>query len=439
MLQSPIIHTLLAQETEVKRKLAELSGEYGDRHPRLIGARAELNDLQAKMATEVNKIVQGLRNEVEVARAREAAIRKSLDQLESTLAQSNSAEVQLRALEREANADKAMLESFLARFEETSAQVDVAVNQPDARVISRAVIPNEPSFPPKKVVLVIALMGSTLIGLLLIFVIEQMDSGFHSSEQIEEVTGARVLGLVPLLGDHGGEGKSPANYIVKHPVSMFSESIRSLYTSILTTRIDAPPKKILITSSQPSEGKSSIAICLARSRALAGYKTVLIEADLRRPTFHRVLKTPKMPGLVELMLGKAELADVMVKDEASGALVIPAGSRVPDPTALLASAKMKQLLSDLEREFDTIVLDSPPVMAASDARILGTEVDLSVFVIRWHKTSREVATLGIRQMVEAGGHVGGAVMSLVDPKKHARYGSGDSGYYHSSVRKYYST
>ena len=439
VMQSPIIQSILAQETEVKRKVAELSGEYGERHPRLINARAELADLQAKMAGEVNKIVQGLRNEVEVARAREGALRRGLEQVEGTLAQSNSAEVQLHALQREADADKTMLESFLARFEETSAQMDVAVNQPDARIISRAVVPNEPSFPPKKVVLVIALMGSTLIGLLLIFVIEQMDSGFRSSEQIEEVTGARVIGLVPLLGEWGRDGKSPANYILKHPVSMFSESIRSLYTSILTTRIDAPPKKILITSSQPSEGKSSIDICLARSRALAGYKTVLIEADLRRPTFHRVLKNPKTPGLVELMLGKAELADILYKDEASGAFVIPAGSSVPDPTAILASKKMKQLLEVLDKEFETIVLDSPPVMAASDARILGAEVDLTVFVIRWAKTSREVATLGLRNMVESGGHIGGVVLSLVDPKKHARYGSGDAGYYHSSVRKYYTT
>ena len=439
VLQSPIIQTILAQETEVKRKVAEMSGEYGERHPRLINARAELKDLQAKMSSEVNKIVQGLRNEVGVARAREASLRKSLKQFEGTLAQSNSAEVQLHALQREAEADSAMLESFLARFEETSAQMDVAVNQPDARIISRAVIPNEPSFPPKKVVLVIALMGSALVGLLLIFVIEQMDSGFRSGEQIEEVTGVRVLGLVPLLNEWSRDGKSPGNYILNNPVSLFSESIRSLYTSILTTRIDAPPKKILITSSQPDEGKTSIAICMARSRALAGYKTVLVEADLRRPNIHRILKNPRKPGLVELMLGKAELADVLFKDEASGCYVIPAGGSVPDPTAILASRKMKQLLDVLDKEFETIILDSPPVMAASDARILGTEVDLTVFVVRWAKTSREVVSLGLRQIVESGGHLGGVVLSLVDPKKHARYGAGDSGYYHSAVRKYYTT
>ena len=437
VLQSPIIQALLAQETQVKRKVAELSQEYGDRHPRLIAARAELDDLQGKMAGEVNKVVQALRNEVGVARAREAALSKSLGQMEGSLAQSNSAEVQLHALQREADADKAMLESFLTRFQETSAQMDVAVNQPDARIISRAVIPYEASFPPKKVILVIALMGSTLIGLLLIFVLEQMDSGFRSSEQIEEATGARVLGLVPLLSDWRREGKAPANYILKHPVSMFSESIRSLYTSILTTRIDAPPSKILITSSQPHEGKSSIAVCLARSRALAGYRTVLIETDLRRPSIHRVLNNPRKPGLVELMLGKAELADVLYKDEASGAFVIPAGGSVPDPTAILSSQKMKQLLAALDTQFETVILDSPPVMAASDARILATEVDFTVFVIRWAKTSREVATLGLRQIAESGGRLGGVVLSQVDPKKQARYGSGDAGYYHSTVRKYY--
>ena len=437
VLQSPVIQSLLTQEAEVKRKVAELSGEYGNRHPRLINARAELKDLQAKMSTEVNKIVQGLRNEVGVARAREASLRKALEQFEGRLAQSNNAEVQLHALQREANADNAMLESFLSRYEETSAQMDVAVNQPDARVISEAVIPNEASFPPKKVILIIALMGSTLIGLLLIFVADQMDSGFRSSEQIEEATGVRVLGLVPLLSERSRSGKSPGNYILNNPVSLFSESIRSLYTSILTTRIDSPPKKILITSSQPDEGKTSIAICMARSRALAGYKTVLIETDLRRPVIHKVLKNPRKPGLVELMLGKAELADVMFKDEASGCVVIPAGGSVPDPTAILSSQKMKKLLDILEKEFETIIIDSPPVMAASDARILGADVDLTVFVVRWARTSREVVTLALRQIVDSGGHLGGVVLSQVDPKKHAYYGSGDSGYYHRAVRKYY--
>jgi polysaccharide biosynthesis transport protein len=220
---------------------------------------------------------------------------------------------------------------------------------------------------------------------------------------------------------------------------MFGESIRSLYTSILLAPGEAPPRTLLVTSSQPKEGKTTIALCLGRMRALSGHATVIVEADLRRPSVHRVLGIPRRPGVTELVMGEAKLADVLVKDADSGAYVIPAGKLAPDPTEILASAQMKELLAELARQFELVVVDSPPLVAVADSRLLAPQVDASVMVVRWAKTNRDVVSLAVKQLQESGGHISGVVLSMVDSRKHARYGFADSAYYHGPVRRYYTS
>jgi capsular exopolysaccharide synthesis family protein len=439
VLESLLIQRLREQEAEVERKVAELSVEYGERHPTMINARAEVRDLRNKIQTEVNKIVKGLENEVGVMRVREATLRASLEDMKKRAAKANKASIQLRALEREATANRTLLETFLARFKETSAQEDLNAQTADARIISLAEVPDKPSFPKKRLMIALAFVGSTIIGLMLVFTIEQLDAGFRSGEQIERVTGVPVLGLVPILSGLGRIGTSPETYIVEHPTSAFGESIRTLHTSILLSRVDDPPKSILITSSLPKEGKTVIAACLARLRGKAGQKVVVVDADMRHPNIHRVFGVPLQPGLTELLAGEATFEEVVRKDEATGAHVIAAGRPVPNPPDLLASEQMKRFLGALTKAYDLVVFDSPPVVAVSDARILSNAVDMTVFVVRWADTRREVVGQGLKQIAMSGGHLAGVVLSLVNAKKHARYGYGDSGYYYGRVKKYYTS
>ncbi len=439
VLQSALIQNLREQEAEVERKVAELSGEYGERHPTMINARAEARDLENKIRTEVNKIVKGLENEVNVMRVRETTLRTNLEDMKKRAAHANKASIQLRALEREATANRTLLEAFLSRFKETSAQEDLNAQTPDARIISLAEIPDTPAFPKKRLIIALAFMGSTLIGLMLAFAVEQLDAGFRSGEQIEQATGMPVLGLVPMLTGLDAIGRSPATYILEHPRSAFGESIRTLNTSILLFRVDAPPKTILITSSLPKEGKTMLSVSLARLRGTAGQKVIVIDADIRRPNIHRVFGTALQPGLTELLAGQASLEEVVRKDEATNAHFIPAGRSVPNPSDLLGSEQMKKYIDGLTKIYDLIVFDSPPVLAVSDARILSNAVDMTVFVVRWAHTRREVVNQGLKQIITSGGHLAGVVLSLVDAKKHARYGFADSGYYYGRVKKYYTS
>ena len=432
VLSSPLIQRLREQEAGVERKIAELSTEYGDKHPRMINIRAEMGDLKGKIAAEVNKIVQNLRNEVSVVRAREKSLQASLQQLEQRVAELNTSEVQLRALQREANANRDLYETFLARFKETSTQEDM--QRTDSRIIGRADIPIEPSFPKKRLILALVLVGSIFLGIVLAFAIEQLDHGFRSMEQVEHLTGIASIGLVPTIAKAKGQ---PENYAVDKPTSILGEAVRTIYTSLVLSSVDAPPRVVLITSALPEEGKTTISLLLGRMFALLGKRSIIIDTDLRRPQVHTKLGIPVAPGLVELLTGEATLEDVIHKDEATGADVIPAGRAGPNAAELLNSERLKSLLRELAADYDLAILDSPPTMVVADSRVLAHLADKTILVVRWAATRREVAAMALKHLVDAGGSIAGTVLSRVNVRKHAGYGYGDSGYYYGASQKYY--
>lgn len=437
VLSSPLIQQLRGQEAEIQRHAAELSQEFGQKHPKMLNIRAEIDDLKGKIAGEVNKIVQGLRNEVAVARARENEMIQGMRRLETQVAALNQREVQLRALQREANANRALYETFLNRFKETSEQQEF--QRPDARIISKADTPNAPSAPRKKLLLLLAVVLSASAGVALVFLLEALDKGFRSMEEIESLTGVPALGLVPSLGSLATIGKEPQDIVLERPNSAYGESIRALHASILLSNVDSPPKTVMFTSSLPGEGKTSLSISLARLVARNGGKRVLLmDCDLRRPLVHRHLGIDNDRGLVQIMSEGAQLEDVLQRDEASGAYVLTSGGSPPNPTDIIASEHFSRLLETLKSAFDLIVIDSSPVLAVSDSRVLSRFVDKTIFVVRWVETRREVAQMGLKQVVESGCDLAGVVLSMVNVKKHSRYGYGDSGYYYGRYRKYYS-
>ena len=437
VLNSPLIQDLRGQEAQIQRRAAELSQEFGEKHPRMINIRAEIADLKDKIASEVRKIVQGLRNEVAVARARETELQRGMASMEERVSEANQGGIRLRALEREAEASRTLYETFLTRFKETREQEDF--QRPDARVISRADTPNFPSAPNKRLLLVVAFVLSGCFGLALVALLEALDKGFRSMDQIEQETGVPALGLVPNVGGIAKFGKEPQNLIVEQPRSAFGESIRALHASILLSNVDRPPKTVMLTSSLPNEGKTTISMSLARLVARTGAnKVLLIDCDLRRPQIHARLGLKRSPGLIQVLSGEIGLEDALQRDEESGAFVLTSGEAPANPTEILSSDQFARTLEKLNSAFDLVVIDSSPVLAVSDSRVLARSVDKAIFVVRWAETRREVVSRGLKQVIDAGCDLAGVVLSQVDVKKHSQYGYGDSGYYHGNYRKYYS-
>ena len=438
VLQSSIIQRLRDHETEIQRKASQLSEKLGAEHPIMLQRQAEKRDLQTKINIATSKIIQGLQNEVDIAAAREGTVQGRLTQLKQQVAESNKYDVDLRALQREADANRTLFETFLSRFKETSSHVDIDSVKASARIISRANPPDKRSFPHYKLALALAFVGSTFTGLSLALVVELLAPGFRSSEQIEQATGVPVLGLVPQLNNSFKAFEAPESYIIKRPGSMLAQSIRSLYTAIHLSKLE-PPKTILITSAEPKEGKTTIAVCLAKMQALAGRKVVVVDTDFHRPSIHRIFGLPKQPGLAELLARTVLPKQVLQKDEISGITIIPSGLSVQNLPEFWASDLLDRVLEVLAKHFDLVILDSPPLMAVSDARILSTKVDTTIFVIRWAHTKKEVVALALKQIAKTGGHVAGVALSMVDPRKHAQHGFADSGYYSNNIKKYYAS
>ncbi|HVO16591.1 MAG TPA: GumC family protein, partial [Alphaproteobacteria bacterium] len=197
VLQSPLIQSLRQQESLVLRKQAEMSTKYGPKHPQMINVNAELADLRQKISIEVRNIISNLRTELEVAKAREASLMRDLGDMERRVGGLNEKEVQLRALEREATANRTLLNTFLQRFKETSGQE--GIQAPDSRIISTASLPITPSFPNVLLIMSLTVVGSLILGVGLVFAIEQLDSGFRSMDQVEREMGVPALGMIPLL------------------------------------------------------------------------------------------------------------------------------------------------------------------------------------------------------------------------------------------------
>ena len=439
VLGSPLIQNLRGQEATVVRKIAVLRTQYREGHPQMQLTLTELADLREKIAIEVGRIVDNLGNELEIAQVREVNLEREVRRLDNLLGEQNQAEVTLRGLESEVRANKQLYETLLTRFKETSVQHDEMLQQADARIISRATVPGGPYYPRKRLMIMAALVVSLVIGVALALISELLDFGFRNLSQIETYTGLPTMGVVPMISGLKAQGKLPHEIAVERPNSAYGEAIRTLRTGLLLSRADQPPRSVIVTSSVPGEGKTATALALACTAAKASQKVIIIDCDLRHSMLHVCFDCPNGVGLSDYLAGQAALEDVIEIDPRSGVHFITAGSRAPNPPDLLGSREAIELLQRLTQLYDMVVLDTPPLLAVSDALVLVRHVDKTLFLVRWEKTRRDVVLMGLKQVIEAGADLAGIVLSLVDVRKQAKYDyTAASGYYYyGSYRKYY--
>lgn len=421
VLQSPLIQNLRAQEVALRAQIAQNSETLLPTHPRMMEAQANLRDLNAQIEKEVLKVIDALENQANVAAARVASLRASLNSFQSRMGKLNQDEVTLRALMRDAETNRALLESFLKRYEEANARADVDMRTASARIVSRAEVPSSPSFPKKKSALTFATVAGLIFALMVAFLLEVFARGFRTGEQIERATGMPFLGLVPELG-RKGHSTRPADEVVRDPYGGYAEAIRMLQANVLTARIgNRHARTVLIASAQSAEGKTTTAASLARMLAMAGYRTIMIDADMHRPALPTALGVPSQAGLAELLTGRAAFHHVITRDHMSHAHVMQAGSRLPNPTAALASAQMVSVLNALQQTYDFVIIDSPAAMSAADAQILVRLADVTVLNVRWCKTSRRVVMRALKILSATGGRRVGILMTRVNLKRYSRY------------------
>ncbi|MFN4282158.1 MAG: GumC family protein [Alphaproteobacteria bacterium] len=435
VLNSVTIQRLREQEATATRQEAELAQRYGERHPALNNARAQLKDLRGQIAAEIKKIVASLSNNVESARARETALQRNVNELMSKVADINMAEVQMREIEREAEASRMLFQNFLNRFRETSA--GPSIDTPDARIISPADVPLLAAFPRKGILIAFGFLFSLVCAAIMVALVEKFEAGFRSPEEIERLIGVASLGLVPAVPGGVTASMAAEEYVIEKPLSSYAEAIRSIRTAITFTDFDNPPQSIAVTSSVPDEGKTTLAVSLARSSALAKRRTIIVDCDLRRGGVAELLGVQASPHIVDFLNGDCPLDKLIQREERTGLHFIPAPNNIGNSLDMLNSTQFANLLETLRKAYDCVVIDTPPVLAVSDALAVARRVDATVFAVRWGHTPENVVENAIKQVRSANLSLTGVVVTRVNLKKHVWYGYGDRGYYYGKYSGYY--
>ncbi len=423
VLNSPLIQSLKQQLAEAERKLAEASSSFGNRHPQVVAARAEVGSLRSKVSAEVAKTIDSLRREARTAASRYEMLNQNFERTKQQMGGDNDRMIRLGALERDAAVDRNLLESMLARVKQTGGQE--AIQQPNARMISSAAPPGKASYPPKALLVFLGCAGGLLIGAALALVRDGVDRSFRRADQIEGMTGFPVLAMVPQLTGRGG----PLAHVLRKPISPYSEALRKLFIGIELSETAQSPKTIMFSSATPAEGKSVLVASLARLLASTGKRVLLIDCDWRCPSQHQLFRCPNRHGLAAL-LGDEEITlnDAIHNDALSGLDVMVAGPSEPRGIQMLASQRMQQILNSLADRYDVVLLDTPPTLVGAEVLTLSRMVDKVVFAVRWGKTRQEVAMEAMKQIVDARGDIAGVVMTRVIAKEYRRYAHGQLEY-----------
>lgn len=419
---SRAIHILRDQEATLIRRAAELDTRFGEKHPTMINLRAEIENTRNQIVAEHKRIIGALANEVRVAEAAVVSIRDQFRAVDSERAEANEDRVKFLQMKRDALSDRKLYDLFVSRSKQVEQTSSLQTNP--VEVISPAKAPTHPSAPRKPLIVAFGFFLSVGFGLGLVLVIERLDGGFRSVAQVERVIREPTLGVVPRIRGSERRRSNVHDLVFNDAHSTYVEAIRSLRTSLLVASADAPPKVVLIASAQPGDGKTSLAISLARLSAVAAVegRVLLIDGDLRKPSVAPRIGANPEKGLMHLFSGEAGLDDVIVTDPKSGLHVLPANIGTPNPPELLNSTHMRDLLAKLRSSYDMIIIDSPALDAVSDARVLAHYADTTVFVVRWEGTKQHAAIESLKLLTTAGARIAGVVLQQVNVKKSASYG-----------------
>lgn len=439
-LDSPVVSGLRAQRAQVSAKVASLRQRYGERHPELVNAKEELRDIDEQINAEVRRIVSNVSIQANAARQRTASLANSLAGTEGKLAMNNAASVRLAELERNADSARSLYQAFLDRYKQTSAQR--GLERSNSYIIARARVPVLPTTPNPVIYAAVGIIAALGASIVAVAILQLLDRGIDTGEGIEKSLGITSLGSIPDTHrlpefSKAEAGIPPIDLIVQRPQSSFAEAFRRLRTSIHFALPESRSLVVAITSALPGEGKTSTAICLARSAALAGAKAVLVDCDLRRRASSLQFSTKNSVGLTDVLEGKATLDEALMVDEPTGANVLAQYEDSMKILSLADNPAFIALLAELRARFDLVILDTPPVLPVDDSRVISARADGVVLLVRWRKTPAKASEIALRQLDEVGAHVIGASLTQVDTVAQSRTGYGDMSYYYGAYKSYY--
>lgn len=433
ILSNNFVQQLKSQLADLQRQQAQMADRLGEKHPDMVKQNLAIQSTEAKLSTEIGKVVQSVRNEFLSAQAQERSLAEALETQKADALSLNRKGIEYGVLRREAESNKQMYETLMQRAKETGISGELKTS--NIRIVDVAEVPRSPVWPNKSRDLMLGLIGGLMAGVGLAFFVGTFDNRVNNPDEIKQFLSLSFLGLVPALsGKELQEGRAPL--LTEAVPQNFAEAFRGIRTNVLFSSADEGSRSVLVTSTQPFEGKTVVAANLALSLAQTGQRVLLVDADMRKPRQHELLNLAQDPGLSNLLVGKARANEAVRKSAMNNLWVMPAGPNPPNPAELLGSARFKELLKTLGAHFDWLVIDSPPVMAVTDASVIGHLTTGVVFVIGCEQVNRHTARTAVEQLLSTKATILGSVLNRVNVRKNPYY---YAHYYKHDYAGYYSS
>jgi capsular exopolysaccharide synthesis family protein len=448
-----LLANLEAKEVDLKEQYSEALAQYGPTYPKALRLQDQMKDVDALIVRERNRMVENIRNEFLAAARRQQFLAAALADQKKEVDKDSQFLIEYNLLKRELDSNQTLYDGLLQRLKD--ATVTAGLRATNIHTIDEAAIPSYPVRPNKMRNIEFALAAGLALGIALAFTQEALDNSIKNAQEMEKLTGLPTLAIIPmgnsslamrsgLLPSNNGNGDSSRTSVelsvLEKPGAAISEAYRALRTSVLLSLAEQPPKVLLVTSSQPGEGKTSTSLNLAATLAQKGSRVLLVDADMRRPGLSKALRMATGKGLSGILTGAYEYDETLLKrvESLDTLYLLSAGSRAPNPAELLCSIKMEKLVQTLRQKFDHVVIDSPPILPITDATIISTLVDGVIMVVESDKTSRAALNRACRVMEHSGGRILGTVFNKVDTRRDGYYGYRYyHGYYTRSASYYY--
>jgi polysaccharide biosynthesis transport protein len=432
VLSNPLILQIKGTLANLETEKGRLSSIYTPEHPRLQELNQQIAEAKRGMASEVGTIVRGIESNYAAARSREQALEDEAKNQQQTALNLKEVGVDYAVLNEEVVVNRGLYENVLKRMNETNVANDLAAS--NIQVVQRAEQPTSPSSPQLMKNLMVAAFLGLVLAVAFAFFLEYMDATMHTPQQVWSAVSLATLGVVPhvrslsqryhpMLSDNTASNRlEPGStdgvgreIVVAHDqFSIVAESYRTIRTALMLSQAERPPKVILLTSPCPNEGKTVTTLNLAIALAQGGKRVLAIDADLRKGRCHQLLHRKNYRGLANVLTGDVDVKQVIQETSIKDFYLLPRGSLPPNPADLLMSQRMRDILNELRTLFDFIVVDSPPIIAVSDAAVLSVLCDGVVLVFNGEKTTTPSARRATERLDKVGAHILGVILNAID-------------------------
>ena len=422
ILRNPMIQSLTMDRIKLETEYSKLLKIHKPEYPKMIAIKEQIDNINSTIKAEKNKVINTVESDYRLALQEERSLSESLKSVQKEVNELQKTMVEFQILTREVETNREIYNSLLQRFKEVD--ISAALTDSDVQIIDRASVPRNPFKPNWVNNILLSVIFGLFGGVFIAFFAEYFDDTVKSDEDISKTSNLPVLGQVPATENNP---KQMLKDNTEHNAA-FAEAFRSISTCIQFSNAERPPKQILITSPMEQEGKTLISSSIAMSLVSSQERGVIIDADMRRPDLHELFNIDNSNGLSSFLAGVSEFDGLVKQSPYAGLDVISAGPSPPNPSELLNSSRMKELIDALSAVYDYIIIDSPPVLGMSDSLVLSTITDGVIVVVKASSTSKEALTQTNYSLKSVNATMLGVVLNGVNIKKKL----GSSSYYNSS-------